>query len=53
MATYKIEAKREHWYTVEIEATDEADALEQIRDWISDDFEDYETRAQWDFEVII
>lgn len=49
---FTIEATRIHYYTVEIEADNEDEALEEVRSWISDDFEDYETNAEWDFEVV-
>lgn len=52
MAKFRIEATRIHWYEVEIEAVDEAAALNEINDWIADDFEEYETNAQWDFDVM-
>jgi hypothetical protein len=51
MTKYTINAQRTHWYTVEVEANSEQEALEEIRDWISYDFEDFETKAQWDFEI--
>lgn len=52
MPKFIIEAERTHWYEVEIEAEDEYAAIEEIREWISDDFEDYEVNAQWAFEVV-
>lgn len=52
MPKFRIEAQRSHWYVVEIEATDEDAALAELDDWIADDFEPYETKAQWDIEVI-
>jgi hypothetical protein len=51
MPKYKVDAKRTHWYTVEVEAETEQEALEEVRDWLADDFEDFETNAQWDFDV--
>lgn len=51
MAKFTIEATRTHWYTVEVEATDEMDAISQLDDWMADDFEAYETNAQWNFEA--
>ena len=51
MPKFIIEATRTHWYTVEVEAEDEDAAYHELDDWISDDFEPYETNAQWDFEI--
>ena len=51
MTKFIIDAKRVHWYTVELEAVDEDTALEEVRDWIAEDFEEYETRAEWNFDV--
>jgi hypothetical protein len=51
MAKYKVTATRTHWYEVEVEADSEMDAIKSLDDWIADDFEDYETNAQWDFEA--
>jgi phosphotransferase system HPr-like phosphotransfer protein len=52
MGKFIVEAKRTHWYEVEVEAVDEEAALAALDDWIADDFEDFETAAQWDLEVI-
>jgi hypothetical protein len=51
MAKYSIEATRTHFYTVEVEANDEMDAISKLDDWLAEDFEDYETNAQWDFDA--
>ena len=51
MPKFIIEATRTHWYTVEVEAEDEDEAYTSLDDWIADDFEPYETNAQWDFEI--
>ena len=51
MPKFIIEATRTHWYTVEVEAEDEDAAYHELDDWISDDFEPYETNAQWDFDI--
>ena len=50
MPKYLIEAKRTHWYEVTIEADTENAAIEEVRSWMADDFEEYETNAQWDFD---
>lgn len=52
MAKYLIEATRTHWYEVEVEATSEEEAYNQLDDWIAEDFEEFQTNAQWDFEII-
>lgn len=52
MPKYIIEATRTHWYSVEVDAVDELSAYAELDDWISDDFEDFETNAQWEFEVV-
>lgn len=52
MSKFQIEAMLIKGYRVEVEAVDEEDAMRQIEDWIVDDFEPYETNAQWEFEVI-
>jgi hypothetical protein len=38
-------------YEVEVEAEDEAKAIESLDDWISDDFEGYEVSASWHLEA--
>jgi hypothetical protein len=38
-------------YEIEIEATDESHAIEQVRDFDGDDLEPYETSVAWDFEA--
>jgi hypothetical protein len=52
MAKFKIEATRTIWYEVEVEAEDEVSAYAELDDWISDDFEDFETTGQWEFNII-
>ena len=51
MPKFTIDATRTHWYTIEVEAEDEEDAYDKLNDWISDDFEPYETNAEWKFGV--
>lgn len=53
MPKYTIEAVRTHWYEVEVEAPDELSAYAELDDWISDDFEPFETGATWEFNAII
>jgi hypothetical protein len=52
MTKYVIEAKSTKWFEVEVEAEDELSAYAQLDDWISDDFEEFETGGLWEFEVI-
>lgn len=51
MPKFDIHATRTHFYTVQVEAEDWHSAKAYLDDWIADDFEDYETNAQWDFDV--
>jgi hypothetical protein len=51
MAKYIVDAIRTHYYTVELEAEDELDALSQLDDWETDDFEPYQTNAMWEFDT--
>jgi hypothetical protein len=52
MPKFKIEAKSTKWFEVEVEAEDELSAYAQLDDWISDDFEEFETGGVWEFETI-
>ena len=52
MNKYIIEATRTIWYEVEVEADDEVSAYAELDDWISDDFENFETAGQWEFNII-
>jgi hypothetical protein len=54
MPEYVIKAKRTHWYEVTVEADGEMDAIDQVRDWMADDWEEanLEVQAQWDFDAI-
>lgn len=51
MPKYAIYATRTNWYKVEVEATNKDQAYKQVEDWVSDDFEDYQTQAEWYFDV--
>lgn len=51
MAKFKVIATRTHVYEVEVDnVKDEYEAYQSLDDWISDDFEPYETDAKWEFE---
>lgn len=52
MAKYKVCATRTHEYEVEVEANSEDEAITKLDDWISDDFEDFEVSAKWDFVAV-
>lgn len=53
MGNYKIYATLTREYVVEVgEAQDEDDAIKKLDEWISDDFEDYEINAKWDFVAV-
>jgi hypothetical protein len=51
MPKYKIQATRTQWYEIEVEASDEEAAYHELDDWVSDDFEDFQVNAQWEFDV--
>jgi hypothetical protein len=51
MNKYLVQAKLMKYYEVPVEAESREKALELINDFIAEDFEDFETNAQWDFEV--
>lgn len=48
MPKYQLETKSIKYYTVTIEADSIEDAEAELRDWIADDFEDYETFGVWE-----
>lgn len=52
MAKFTVYATMTKTYEVEVEAEDSASAIEQLDDWIADDFEDYETSGEWKLEAI-
>jgi hypothetical protein len=51
MPKYEVEATRTHAYKVSVDADNEADALDLVRDWLAEDWETFEVHAQWDFEA--
>lgn len=51
MEKFTVRATSTKYYEVEVEAKDEADAIAQLDDWISDDFEEFQVGAKWDFEA--
>ena len=48
---YTITATLTKTYEIKVNATDPQNAIEQLNDWISDDFEEFETGAQWVMEA--
>jgi hypothetical protein len=53
MAKYIVEVENIRVYEIEIEAEDEADAQDKVRDldWIAEDFEPFEVNALWTFSA--
>jgi hypothetical protein len=51
MPKYIVNAVLTKTYEIEVEAADAASAIATLDDWIADDFEDYETSAQWIMEA--
>ena len=52
MPKFTVYATMTKTYEVEVEADNEASAIESLDDWIADDFEEFETGAKWDLEAI-
>jgi len=52
MPKFTITAVQTKTYEIEVEAEDSASAIEQLDDWIEDDFENYETSGEWKLEAI-
>jgi hypothetical protein len=48
---YTITATLTKTYEIEVFATDPQNAIATLDDWIADDFEGYETGAQWTMEA--
>jgi phosphotransferase system HPr-like phosphotransfer protein len=51
MASFIVRATRTIVYEIPAEGKDAMDAIKQLDDWISDDFEGYEVSGRWDFEA--
>lgn len=51
MAKFIVKATLTKDYEIEVEADNAGEAITKLDDWISDDFEDYEVGARWDFEA--
>ena len=52
MAIHTVTATLTKTYQIKVAATDPQNAINQLDDWIADDFEQFETGAKWDFEAI-
>lgn len=50
MAKYTVEVNRHYTYVVTVEAKDEIEARELVRDYDIEDLEPFETDAYFDFE---
>lgn len=48
---YTITATQTKVYEIEVEATDEASAIDSLNDWIEDDFEDFKVDGKWELEA--
>lgn len=51
MPKYIVTVKRHYSYEVPVEAKDEYEAREMVRDYEIEDLEPYETNAYFDFEL--
>lgn len=53
MASYTIEATLTKTYKLtSIVAEGELEALATLDEWMADDFDDFETGAEWNFEMV-
>ena len=50
MPKYTVNVERHYYYEVPVEADNEYDAREKVRDYEIEDLEPYETNAWFDFE---
>ena len=51
MTTYTVTATLTKTYEIKVDAADAVNAISSLDDWIADDFEEYETGAQWTMEA--
>ena len=51
MAKYTVTATQTKTFEIEINATDPQNAIDQLDEWISDDFENFETATSWKMEA--
>lgn len=52
MPKYKIVATLTRTYELTLEGNGEMEAWQKTYDWISDDFDEYETDAVWDWQAV-
>lgn len=52
MSKYTIEVNRHYTYEVTVEASDEFEAIDLVRDYEIEDLEEFETDAYFNFDVI-
>jgi hypothetical protein len=52
MPKYKITATLKRTYELTLEGDSELEAWQQTYEWISDDFDEYETDAVWDWDAM-
>lgn len=52
MPKYTVSATLTKTFEIEVEAADSAAAIASLDEWIADDFEEYETSAQWTMEAM-
>jgi hypothetical protein len=52
LSTYTITATLTKTYEIKVLAKDPQNAIDQLDEWISDDFEEFETSATWEFKAI-
>lgn len=48
---YVVHATQTKEFEVPVEALNAAEALAKVENWIQDDFEDFQTQAEWSMEV--
>jgi hypothetical protein len=51
MKEFTIKATRTVYYELTVHADNEESAYAQLDGWISDDFEQHQVTAEWQFEV--
>ena len=52
MPKFTVQCVETHTYEVTVEADDEMDAIDIVRDYDTDQLEEFEVDARWDYEVI-
>lgn len=48
---YVVHATQTKEFEVPVEALNAAEALEKVQNWIQDDFEEFQTHAEWSMDV--